>query len=401
MASIGGTALFPRGRERLVRFGCRLCPRGPQSSTVSRATLRIAARRPLAQPSAPSSIDAPSPMPAKWAGLRCTEVDARGGTTTRYISFDKSELTTRYGLMPRDVRKLATSSNSHIRIRPSTVLLHIFHLKVLVQRDRVLVFDDATSVASRAAFVRELRERMRHRDTAHDAEAAAVRQASYGQQRLPFEFHALEAVLSFVVSELERELAAVHLSTELVLRSLEDDIDRRTLITLLSLSSKVVRFARQAELVRDAVEEVLDRDDRVAALYLTAKTAAADDLTVAERLLGSYYIAYNGIVHDAQNLVASAMLDSNRNTMMLLDLKFRIGTLGLATGSLCSAFYAMNISNYIREYMAAFPSVSGTSAMLGVALLCYVSVLLRKLVRVKMMMGHGATTAAAPRDNSG
>lgn len=250
-------------------------------------------------------------MPAKWAGLRCTEVDARGGTTTRYISFDKSELTTRYGLMPRDVRKLATSSNSHIRIRPSTVLLHIFHLKVLVQRDRVLVFDDATSVASRAAFVRELRERMRHRDTAHDAEAAAVRQASYGQQRLPFEFHALEAVLSFVVSELERELAAVHLSTELVLRSLEDDIDRRTLITLLSLSSKVVQFARQAELVRDAVEEVLDRDDRVAALYLTAKTAAggggktaADDLTVAERLLGSYYIAYNGIVHDAQNLVS-------------------------------------------------------------------------------------------------
>jgi magnesium transporter len=231
-------------------------------------------------------------------------VDEHGGITRRYISSEKTErLTTLYGLVPRDIRKLAASTHSHIRIRPSTVLLHIFHLKVLVQRDRILLFDDATNVASRAAFLRELRERILQGDT--------VQQERYSQQRLTFEFRALEAVLSVVVSELEAELETVRRSAERVLRCLEDDVDRRTLITLLSLSNKVVQFARQAELVRSALDNVLDRDERVAALYLTAKgtrdgraKSVDDDLTVAERLLGSYYIAYNEIVQDAQNLVS-------------------------------------------------------------------------------------------------
>jgi magnesium transporter len=79
--------------------------------------------------------------------------------------------------------------------------------------------------------------------------------------------------------------------------------------------------------------------------------------------------------------------------MILLDLKFRIGTLGLATGSLLTAFYNMNISTYIREYMWAFPAVSWTSAMFAAATLLYVSVVLRKLVRVKMKVhGEAMTT---------
>lgn len=72
---------------------------------------------------------------------------------------------------------------------------------------------------------------------------------------------------------------------------------------------------------------------------------------------------------------------------MLLDLKYRMGTLGLASGSFFSAFYGMNISNYIVDYNWAFPGVCGTSAVLAVIATCYGSSVLRKLMRVRME-GH-------------
>ncbi|KAF9877026.1 hypothetical protein CkaCkLH20_05292 [Colletotrichum karsti] len=320
--------------------------------------------------------------------LRCTEVDEHGGVTVRFISPKKTELTTRYGLVPRDIRKIEASALSHIGLRPSTVLVHLFHLKVLVQRDRALIFDDATSMTSRDNFLRDIREAIRLRDTT-ESEAAAYQEEdkTYSQPRASFEFLALEAVLSSVVSELEVELEAVRRPAEHVLKSLEYDVDRRVLLNLFGLSGKATWVAAQAELVLTAVEDVLDWDDSLAALYLTAKAGpdgraktADDDLTAAEMLLGSYYNALNEIVQEAQSLVssirntqesASAILDANRNTLMLLDLKFRMGTVGLATGSFFSAFYGMNISNYILEYNWAFAGVCGTSALLTVVAICY------------------------------
>jgi magnesium transporter len=58
-----------------------------------------------------------------------------------------------------------------------------------------------------------------------------------------------------------------------------------------------------------------------------------------------------------------------------------------------SAFYGMNIFSHIGEYLWGFPAVSGTSAMLGFAMLCYMLTVLRKLVRVKMTK-HGEAVIA-------
>ncbi|KAL0943460.1 inner membrane magnesium transporter mrs2 [Colletotrichum truncatum] len=380
---------------RLVRPNYRLC------LSAHRLTLRLFTTK----SSSSFTFQNASPTPTEPKRLRCTEVDENGVVTVRFISAKKTELTTRYGLVPRDIRKIEASTLSHIGIRPSTVLLHLFHLKVLVQRDRALVFDDATSPASRSAFLREIQEGIRQRDTAVAKAAAGQREdESYGQPQPTFEFLALEAVLSSVVSELEGELDAVRRPVERVLKSLEDDVDRRALLALLNISGRATRLAAQAELVLTAVEDVLDWDDSLAALYLSAKAAdkdgrgktADDDLTVAEALLGSYYVAYNEIVQETQSLVssirntqesASAILDANRNSLMLLDLKFRMGTLGLATGAFFSAFYGMNISNYILEFTWAFPGVCGVSAILAVATSYYGLTVLRKIMRVKME-GH-------------
>lgn len=69
---------------------------------------------------------------------------------------------------------------------------------------------------------------------------------------------------------------------------------------------------------------------------------------------------------------------------MLLDLKFSIGTLGLATGTLFSALYGMNLKNFIEESDLGFGAVSVTCFAISALVCVYGLAKLRKLQRVRM-----------------
>lgn len=69
---------------------------------------------------------------------------------------------------------------------------------------------------------------------------------------------------------------------------------------------------------------------------------------------------------------------------MLLDLKFSIGTLGLATGTLFSALYGMNLKNFIEESDFGFGGVSVACFALTAVVCVYGLAKLRKLQRVRM-----------------
>jgi magnesium transporter len=79
-----------------------------------------------------------------------------------------------------------------------------------------------------------------------------------------------------------------------------------------------------------------------------------------------------------------AILDANRNSLMLLDLKFSVGTLGLATGTFIAGLYGMNLENFIEHTNYGFGAVTGTSVVLSVFICWYGLVKLRKVQRVKM-----------------
>lgn len=85
-----------------------------------------------------------------------------------------------------------------------------------------------------------------------------------------------------------------------------------------------------------------------------------------------------------------AILDANRNSLMLLDLKFSIGTLGLATGTLFSALYGMNLKNFIEESDLGFGAVSVTCFAITLVVCVYGLAKLRKLQRVRMWGEDGA-----------
>lgn len=69
---------------------------------------------------------------------------------------------------------------------------------------------------------------------------------------------------------------------------------------------------------------------------------------------------------------------------MLLDLKFSIGTLGIAAGTLVSALYGMNLKNFIEESDLGFGAVSATCFFFSIVVSMYGLSKLRKVQRVRM-----------------
>ncbi|KAJ4140188.1 magnesium ion transporter [Fusarium equiseti] len=319
--------------------------------------------------------------------LRCTEVDENGRVILVDGEFKKTELIAKFGLLPRDLRKIDSSNLPHILIRPSAILLNLLHLKVLIKHDRVLLFDIYGSKTSypQSAFMYDLQGKLQQKNAP-------------GSASLPYEFRALEAVLTSVTSELEADFEAVREPVMHILSELEDDIDRHKLRMLLILSKRVSTFEQKAKLVRDAIEDLLEADDDLADMYLTEKThdlyRGEDDHTEVEMLLESYHKLTDEIVQEAGNLVSGirnteeivrAILDANRNALMLLDLKFSVGTLGLAMGTFLAGLYGMNLENFIEETNWGFAGVTGVSVVFSLIVCWYGLTKLRRVQRIKMM----------------
>ncbi len=330
--------------------------------------------------------------------LRCTEFDANGSVTLVSGEFKKSELIAKYGLLPRDLRKIDSSVLPHILVRPSAILINLLHLRVLIQSDRVLVFDayGSTDSYTQSLFMYDLEGKLRQK-----ADARSNGNGTY----LPYEFRALEAVLISVTSGLESEFEGVREPVVRVLRELEEDIDREKLRHLLIHSKKLGTFEQKARLVRDAINDLLDADDDLAAMYLTGrrvqgKQREENDHQEVEMLLESYHKICDEIVEISGNLIGNirnteevikAILDANRNSLMLLELKFSIGTLGLAAGTLIAGLYGMNLKNFIEESDAAFGTVSLFCFGLSAIVAMYGMRKLRKVQKVRMWgEGYGS-----------
>ena len=321
--------------------------------------------------------------------LRCTEFDANGSVTLVAGEFKKSELIAKYGLLPRDLRKIDSSVLPHILVRPSAILINLLHLRVLIQSDRVLVFDayGSTDSYTQSLFMYDLEGKLRQKADPRN-----------NNNNLPYEFRALEAVLISATSGLEAEFSLVRDPVTHILRELEEDIDREKLRHLLIHSKKLGTFEQKARLVRDAIDDLLNADDDLAAMYLTERKKTGEpredeDHQEVEMLLESYHKICDEIVEISGNLISNirnteevvkAILDANRNQLMLLDLKFSIGTLGLAGGTLIAGLYGMNLENFIEETNWGFGSVTFVCFGLTAIISVYGMRKLRKIQKVRM-----------------
>lgn len=79
-----------------------------------------------------------------------------------------------------------------------------------------------------------------------------------------------------------------------------------------------------------------------------------------------------------------AILDANRNSLMLLDLKFSIGTLGIGSGAFVASLYGMNLKNFIEESDLGFWGVTAWSLVFAAVVCSYGLKKLRRVQRVSM-----------------
>lgn len=259
-------------------------------------------------------------------------------------------------------------------IRQSAILINLLHLRVLIKNDRVLVLNafGTSDSHNQSMFMYDLEGKLKTPETRTPGSSTVG-------GALPYEFRALEAVLLSVSNGLESELEGVRDPVARVLRELEEDVDRDKLRHLLIYSKKLSSFEQKARLVRNAIDDLLEADDDLSGMYLSEKAQGLqreeDDHTEIEMLLESYHKVCDEIVQVSGNLVSNirtteeivkAILDANRNSLMLLDLKFTIGTLGLGAGTFFAALYGMNLKNFWEESDLAFAGVSIFSAVCGV-----------------------------------
>jgi magnesium transporter len=298
-------------------------------------------------------------------------------------------------------------------------LINLLHLRVLIKHNRVLVFDayGTTDSKSQSIFMYDLDLKLRQKE-------------SVSNGTLAYEFRALEAVLISVTAGLEEEFEGVSKPVVKVLMDLEEDIDRDKLRMLLVYSKKLGSFEQKARLVRDAMTELLEADDDLSAMYLSEKSQGKeredDDHTEVEMLLESYHKVADEIVQAAENLVSSirnteemyvslplpsvetlkanplfrvkAILDANRNSLMLLDLRFSILTLAITAGTFVAALYGMNLKNFIEESDLGFFGISAWCTVFGLFVAWYGLIKLRRVQRVSMW-GHGGAVPG-PRGGS-
>ncbi|KAM9897706.1 hypothetical protein OXX79_006726 [Metschnikowia pulcherrima] len=334
-----------------------------------------------------------SPIAPNDSFVSYTTFDTEGNVTAVSQKIPKAQFLNENSLFPRDLRKVDSSS---IDVAPTimvrsenAIIVNMLHIKAIIKSDNIKIFDTANpSVATKLGLFM------------YDLELKLKTPSS-----LPYEFKALECILISVLSYLEAQLQTHLTSCGKILAELEDNINRESLQELLIKSKKLSSFFQRATLIRDVLEELLDNDEDLNGMYLTKAlkynpTDAALDYSEIEMILETYYQHCDEVVQQAGSLIsdikatediANIILDANRNSLMLFELKVTIYTLGFTVATLLPAFYGMNLKNYIEESFYGFGAVLAISIIQGVLITLWNFKKLHK-VQTLTMMASPATT---------
>ncbi|KAL7408831.1 hypothetical protein BDY24DRAFT_356684 [Mrakia frigida] len=284
--------------------------------------------------------------------LRCTIFDQKGEVSQR--TYRKAHLCAENGLDPRDLRRVDSTTPNlvpTILVRKHTILATVLHIRCLVKADQVIIFDTVGTKDSKlqSGFIAHLTTNLRLRNS-----------------EVPYEFRALESVLVSVCGALEAEMTYTRKIVNDLLAELEDNITREKLRSLLHHSRRLTGFNNRATGVMECIEEVLENDEDMVAMYLadqrtrplgTAQREEKDHGEI-EILLESVQRQVEEIVNEVETTVTNVqstqeivelILDANRNKLLGLDLQVSIATLGVGSSALVAGLFGMNLQTHYES----------------------------------------------------
>jgi magnesium transporter len=301
--------------------------------------------------------------------LSCLEIDIHGQIYTgRYL---KSALCTLHGLQTRDLRKLDGTLKNQlpaILVRPGSFLVHLDHIRAIVTHCSVTLFENGEASTY---FVEELAQRIK----SSFGESISIG----GSGNLPFEFVSLEAILARVTQSLQEEVDRLLPEIEEHMATLQRNVHWDKLMLMLECKKRVNAMMQKANAFRNCLHELLESDDDMANMYLSHRAASNGERPVAaheevELLLESYLktmeeIAARVVVLEenirSTEKIVNIGLVSQRNELLLLELKLGIGTFAASMGGFGASILGMNLQNHFEASPSAFYAVLFT--LLGVS----------------------------------
>ncbi|KAL6061235.1 magnesium ion transporter, variant 2 [Balamuthia mandrillaris] len=158
----------------------------------------------------------------------------------------------------RDLRNVDNSFQNQMAcflVRDKAIIINLEHIKAIIQHDKVYIFNIKN--ASLDHFFPTFQHRLKPLD---------------GSSSQPFEFRAVEAILSAV----NESLYADYWDMKMRIDSLISDIEKKDeseliLKSLLDFNKKLNNFQKRVKEVQTAITMVLNSDEDLAAMYLTCK----------------------------------------------------------------------------------------------------------------------------------
>ncbi|CCF55559.1 hypothetical protein KAFR_0A01200 [Kazachstania africana CBS 2517] len=293
--------------------------------------------------------------------IRCTLFDGKGNNERPSIEMKKQDLVTLHGLLPRDLRKIERSKKNDLvpslLVRQNGILISLLAIKALIKPDMVILFDSSPNgiflnSLSQKNLISDLKVRLSNQNNEEELNAGA----------LPFEFKALEAIFINAISNLTSEMKVLLTISRGILQDLEESITREKLRFLLTQSKKLTNFNKKVILLRDMIDDLLEQDDVLCSMYLTdwssGKHRDLEDHDDIEMLLETYHNHIDEIVQMSESIISdikateeiiNVTLDSNRNQLMLLGIKFSIGMVSIGGAMSVGSVYGMNLENFVEE----------------------------------------------------
>lgn len=382
-----------------IRKGLLRCASKPRSFPIAVAKRFIGTEKTsLSLPPLNHQLLSLKPITPSDAYVSCTVFNEKGDVTAVSEKFPKWAFLRDHSLYPRDLRKIDTTAIDIIPgiiVKNTCIVFNMLHIKALIEKDRVYVFDTAnpSAVAKLGVLMYDLEAKLSFKNA-----------SSMNSLTQYYEHRALESMLINVMSSLETDFKRHSKLCGQILTDLEDEVNRNKLRDLLIKSKDLTLFYQKSLLIRDVLDELLENDDDLAGMYLTVtKREQDDDFADLEMLLETYYTQCDEYVQQAESLIqdiksteeiVNIILDANRNSLMLLELKVTIYTLGFTVATLLPAFYGMNLKNFIEESNLGFGGVVLFSVVAALMVTGANFKALRSVTRLTMLNNHAGAKSA-------
>ena len=321
--------------------------------------------------------------------LKCTEFDDSGKKSNNQSS--KLDLCTSFGLQPRDLRKVDSRVKTYpsIAVREEAVIISLESIKAVVSHNRMLLFEP-----QKTAELEKLSQLM----------FSLEHKLSDPSDPLPYEFKIIEVMLESYASDLQEELRMMATPVELILDNFQkkNKISRKDLMNLLHYSKELNTFLQKVEPFSRSLSELLETDEDLAELYLTEKKIHPEKFsrqrigdnnhTEVELLLESYVSRIEEVMQlttELQKQVATTegivniTLDSERNDLIVLELKLTILSAASSTGALFSTLFGMNLLTGFEESTRAFYNVAFFSIGTALCIGLYNTFRMTRLIRTR------------------